>query len=277
MALISELLDDVCNVIQSSVLTANQSDNRLIAKYQITLANQYRDYLLALKPLAEGQHTAAMWVIIRTLSELFVRSSWIGLDNDRAIWFVVGEKVFDRNQIRNRKKGLEGLGLGLNHKLAGIDVDHSPSKDDALIALEAQIAELAKKVPHAGCYWNVNTGTFRQAPKFSEMAPLVADATASLEIRKQEETRIWVANNYYKMGSMYTHSTGNVLQDYFDKEDINSPTINFTADNQKEFKASLSATMTLSFIFVQHLESLGYKADKELLGQIIKRASRVHE
>lgn len=100
---ISPQLDDISESIKESLYSADTSDNRLVAIYQLTLGLQYRDLLQSIKPLSETHQTSALWVIIRTMSELFIRSSWIGMNNDRAIWVLLGERVDERNRLEEQK------------------------------------------------------------------------------------------------------------------------------------------------------------------------------
>ena len=260
MSLFSKQLDEICGLIKGSILTADQTDKRFVAIYQITMALQFKDLLQAAKTVAEAKQVAGMWVIIRSLSEIYIRSSWIGTDNTRAVWILRCEMVYERNQLLAKEKELLKIGDKLPEELA----QAVQKFDEEIVAMEEQLNQ------QDPLYWDSKKNCFRKSPSLKSLVPLPSSEDSVM--LQKENDRFSVYTSYYKYGSWYTHGSHRILQDYFDKKSDHIPTINAFSSTEEDYQGALMPIMVLALKFAADLQYLGYKINEDRLNAIAKEA-----
>jgi len=101
--------------------------------------------------LRSGFDTEA-WILIRSLTELFIRAKWVKRNRSNAVWIVLGTEMKQLNQFKGQKV-------------------RSRMKTKAIQCIEQQLDKLKPNLPRGSRYWNRNkSGEFATLPSTETMA-----------------------------------------------------------------------------------------------------------
>lgn len=203
---------------------------------------QFRSHFRAAHVLLRSEFDVEAWILIRSMSELLIRTKWVKRNKSNAVWIILGTETKDLNRFKSQK-------------------ERSKLKTKAIQSIERGLNEVKPRLQRNARYWN------SKSP--SELASLPSIETMAKECGLLKTYRTW-----FKFGSDHTHSSHRTLERFM-ATDQKGNLRHWILDPPP---ADLSVTRyRLNCIAVGYLGCLlqfGWRIDKTRLEEITKEMDR---
>lgn len=258
---ISRQLEALNHELVQSVLNC-KAQASFVRLYQTTLILKFAETLMDAKALEAAHQTGGLWATNRSLAELFIRCSWVGLDHNRAAHITIGERYKQKNRLAQYIAKVKKA-----EKLGRTDVDALNGKAQQLHdTIKAEVDELATRIPLDPQYWNASCGAFKNSPSTEEMAEITP--TSDEQTKADEKQRFMVYATYFAYGSWYVHGSATVLAEFFLDSGTEIPNIATTALNEDEFASGRRAAIVLATAFAALITRFDFPVDTEKVERI---------
>lgn len=220
----------------SDALLAHPEPKEYADRYITAATLQFRSHFRAAHELLRAGFEAEVWILIRSMSELLVRTKWVKRDRSNALWIVIGTEMKDLNRFVGQK---------------------APSKlrAKAIQSIQQRLDEVKPFLPRNARYWKRN--------KPGEFAALPSAETMAKECGLLKVYRTW-----FKLASDHTHSSPRVLERFMAADEKGNFQNWILDPTPNDLSTTCTRLNCLAVGFMRYLAQFGWPIDKVHLQQI---------
>jgi Family of unknown function (DUF5677) len=197
--------------------------------YITAAALKFRSHFRAARVLLHSGFDMEAWILIRSLTELLIRTKWVKHNKSNAVWIIVGTELKELNQFKGQKT-------------------RSKMKTKAIESIQERLDTRKSQLPRNARYWNPN--------RPGELAAL-----PSAEAMARECGLLKVYRSWFKLGSDHTHSSHRVLERFM-AVDENGIFKNWILDPKPEGSSATGDRLNcLAVGFLAYLRKFGWLID----------------
>ncbi len=234
--------EELASILSEALLSLHKP-KEFADLYMTAAALQFRSHLRAADLLVQSGFDTEAWILIRSLTELLLRTKWVKRNKSNAVWIILGTELKELNQFRGHKT---------RNKL----------KVKAIETIQNRLDKLKPHLPHNARYQN------RKKP--GEFAPLPSAETMARECGLLKAYRGW-----FKLGSEHTHSSHRVLERFMARDE-NGEFKHWILDPQPEDLSTGDLLNSLAVGFLAYLRKFGWSIDNNRLKAVTARLPRFH-
>jgi len=146
-----EISDEIEKLLSEVLISAPQP-NEFVDLYITAVSFQFRMHFRATHLLLNSGFDTETWILVRSMTELLIRTKWVKRNKSNAAWVIVGTELKELNRFKTQK---------IRRKL----------KAQAIESIQQRLDELKPKLPRNAWFWSRNaSGEFAAPPSTETMA-----------------------------------------------------------------------------------------------------------